>query len=195
MTSVLVKPKEIIKRPHVYVYVYYQFYRLTIHNLNVISYYILSITRISHPAKTSLSLLNCFIDDHGIETLVANITKQAQSHHNHQSASNGSLELALSSYDERTYTHRGVKALANLITLDNVPLDGLHIQCGDFSSLKTLIEAFSSATAVNCRVLGVPYSDLTSRHVYHLILLLTQAKYLHNFDISQNPKLHEALPL
>ena len=111
---------------------------------------------------------------------------------------NGSLALVVShtslSY-ERTYTHRGVKAIANLITMNSIPLVNLMIECGDFSSLKTLIEAFSSLTAVNCHVLGIPSSRLTSRHVYHLILLLTQARYLKELAISGNPGLHEAVPL
>ena len=52
-------------------------------------------------------------------------------------------------------THRGVKALANLITLDCVPLVELRIECRDFSSLKTLIEALSSTSAVNFRRLKI----------------------------------------
>ena len=110
---------------------------------------------------------------------------------------NGSLALSVfhTSFNECAYTHRGVKTLANLITMNNVPLVELWIQCGDFSSLKTLIETFSSPAAVNCRVLSVPSSRLTSRHVYHLILLFTQARYLLKIDISGNPGLHEALPL
>ena len=144
MASVLVKPKEIIlagSHP-LHVIVNYQSYRLTIHDLNITSYYILSITRISHPTSTVLSFFDCFIDDHGIEVLVANITKQARSY---QSTLNGSLALAVChqaiSY-ERACTHRGVKALANLITMNNVSLIGLCIRCEDFSSLKILIEAF-----------------------------------------------------
>ena len=158
------------------------------------SHYILSITRISHPTCTKLSFLNCFIDDHGIEALVANITKQSQNYHHHLSTSKGSFEFFILSY-ERTYTHRGVEALANLITLNSVPLVDLHIQCRDFLSLKILIQAFSSPTAVNCRKLQVANSDLTSRHVYHLILLLTQARYLQNFNVSGNHGLHDSLPL
>ena len=82
-----------------------------------------------------------------------------------------------------------------MITLNNVPLDRLHIQCGDFSSLKTLIEAFSSPTAVNCHTLLVSDSGFTSRHVYHLILLLTQARYLQEFIVAMNRELHEVVPL
>ena len=94
-----------------------------------------------------------------------------------------------------TYTHRGVKALSNLIALNNVPLVTLQVQCVDLLSLKILIETFSSPTAINCRRLRVPNSGLTSRHVYHLILLLTQAKYLQEFNVSQNPGLHEVVLL
>ena len=79
--------------------------------------------------------------------------------------------------------------------MNSVPLVELWLQCGDFSSLKALLEAFSSPTAVNCHILRVPYSGLTSRHVYYLILLLTQARYLQRIDIGGNPGLHEAVPL
>ena len=107
---------------------------------------------------------------------------------------NGSLTFELFRH-ECTSTYRGVKALASLITLNSVPLVELRIRCRDFSSLKTLIEALSSTTAVNFCGLRLWSSDLTSRHVYHLILLLTQARHLQDFDISDNPGLHEALPL
>ena len=106
-----------------------------------------------------------------------------------------SFGLAILSLPECTYTHRGVKTLASLITLNSVPLADLWIQCGNFSSLKILIEAFSSPTAVNCHRLQVLSSDLTSRHVYHLILLLTQARYLQHFVFTGNPGLQEAVPL
>ena len=58
-----------------------------------------------------------------------------------------------------------------------------------------LIEAFSSPTAVNCRRLQVSGSGLTSRHVYHLILLLTQARYLQHLNVSVNPELHGVVPI
>ena len=180
ISHVLVKPGSVS--------VLYNFFRLTIHDLNVISYYILSIARISHPTCTELSFHSCFIDDHGVEALVATIIKQAPSQHSHQS---GYLDLAIGSC---TYTHRGVRALASLITLNSIPLARLCIQCSDFSSLKILIEAFSSPTAVYCRTLELVGSDLTSRHAYHLILLLTQARYLLNLNVSLNPKLHKAVP-
>ena len=190
--DVLVKPEESKESKSLYVIVDYQLYRPTIHDLNVISYYILSIARVSHPTGTLLSFSDCFVDDHGIETIVANITKQAQSQ---QSTLNGHLTLTIGSANGCTYTHRGVRALASLITLNSVPLVELRIQCGNFSSLKVLIEAFSSPTAVNYRGLNLSNSGLTSRHAYHLILLLTQARYLWNFDISMNPGLQGALPL
>ena len=79
--------------------------------------------------------------------------------------------------------------------MKNVPLTLLYVHCRDFSSLKTLIEAFTSPTAVNCHILQVTGSGLTSRHVYHLILLLTQARYLQHFYVGVNPELHEAVPV
>ena len=59
--------------------------------------------------NTALILLDCFIDDHGIETIVTNIINQAQSYHSHLFALNGSLELVLASYD-CAYAHRGVNS-------------------------------------------------------------------------------------
>ena len=79
--------------------------------------------------------------------------------------------------------------------MNSVLLDGLWMHCRGFSSLKTLIEAFSSPTAVDCHEFVVPYSGLTSGHVYHLILFITQARFLRTIDISGNLELHEALPL
>ena len=82
IASVLVKPNERKVARSVSIGIFFLYYRLTIHD---ISYYLLSITRISHSTDTMLSLSNCFIDDYGIETLVANITKQAQRYHSHHS--------------------------------------------------------------------------------------------------------------
>ena len=94
------------------------------------------------------------------------------------------------------YTHRGVRALASLITLKNVPLIKLHIRCADnFLSLKALIENFSSPTAGDCCALELLNSGLTSRHAYHLILLLTQARKLQKLDLSYNPGLLGTIPL
>ena len=94
-----------------------------------------------------------------------------------------------------TYTHRGVRAVASLITSKNVPLIDLTIDCADFLSLKVLIEEFSSPNAVDCCELGLSKSGLTSRHAYHPILLLTQARYLQKLDLSFNPGLLGTIPL
>ena len=88
--------------------------------------------------------------------------------------------------------------MANLITTSNsVPLFEIWGHCREFSSLKMLIEAFSSPTAVNTLRLQVSGSGLTSRHVYHLILLLTQARdmYLQHLNVSVNPELHGVIPI
>ena len=53
-----------------------------------------------------------------------------------------------------------------------------------------LIEKFSSPTAGECYVLELSNSGLTSRHAYHLILLLTQARHLKELNLSSNPGLH-----
>ena len=164
--------------------------RLTIHDLNVIAYYIASTS--TNLTCTRLSFPNCFIDDHGYEAFVATLTEQAQSRNSPRSTSKGYLELE-AGLD--TYTHRGVRALASLITLENVPLVHLAISCADFLSLKVLIDKFSSPIAGDCFLLELADSGLTSRHAYHLILLLTQARYLHNLNLSRNPGLLGTIPL
>ena len=190
--DVLVKPKKSKKSKLSEVDVMFNSSRLTIHDLNVIAYYTLSMTSIStNLTCIKLSFSNCFIDDHGYEAFVATLIDQAQIHNSSRS-SNGYfvIEAGLD-----TYTHRGVRALASLITLKNIPLYGLNIQCADFLSLKVLIENFSSPNAVDCCVLGLQNNGLTSRHAYHLILLLTQARYLQKLDLSRNPGLLGVIPL
>ena len=84
-----------------------------------------------------------------------------------------------------------------LATKSNVPLHilDLKVHCADFLSLKVLIENFLSPNAVDCYMLGLQSNGLTSRHAYHLILLLTQARYLLELDISDNPGLRGVIPL
>ena len=191
--DVLVKPKKSNKSKFSQVHVEFYSCRLTIHDLNVIAYYILSMARTPGDLTcTNLSFANCFIDDHGYEAFVATLTEQAQSRTSLQSTSKGYLELHTGL---GTYTHRGVRALASLITLKNVPLIKLIIRYADFLSLKVLIEEFSSPTASDCCALGLQNSGLTSRHAYHLILLLTQARNLQQLNLSQNPGLLGAIPL
>ena len=167
--------------------------RLTIHDLNVIAYYIMSMARTSTDLTCiKLSFNHSFIDDDGYEAFVATITEQAQSRSSTRSVSKGYFELTTGL---NTYTHRGVIALASLIFLENVPLFGLNIQCANFLSLKKLIESFSSPTAGDCRDLDISDSGLTSRHAHHLILLLTQARNLLEINLSFNPGLRGAIPL
>ena len=188
--EILVKPNKSKKSE---VDVMFRSSRLTIHDLNVIAYYILSMARTCTDLTfIKLSFSECFIDDHGYEAFVATITEKAQSCKSPQSISKGYIELVTGL---NTYTHRGVRALASLITLKNFPLFKLSIQCADFLSLNVLIEKFSSPTAGDCRGLELQHSGLTSRHAYHLILLLTQARYLQELTLSCNPGLLGVIPL
>ena len=191
--DVLVKPNR--KEPNSSdVNVMFYSYRLTIHDLNVIAYYILSITRTPGVITcTKLSFSNSFIDDHGYEAIVATLTEQAQSLDSPEYFSRGYLELVTGL--DHAYTHRGVRALASLITLKNFPLLELSVQNVDILSLKVLIEKFSSPTAGDCCALGLINNGLTSRHVYHLILLLTQGRNLQKLNLSRNPGLLGAIPL
>ena len=191
--DVLVKPKKSKKLKLSEVDVYFYSCRLTIHDLNVIAYYILSMARTStNLTCIKLSFSKCFIDDYGYEAFVATLIEQAQIHNSPRSISNGYLKLE-AGLD--AYNHRGVRALASLISLKNIPLHELSIRCANFLSLKVLIEEFSSPTAVSCCVLELTDSGLTSRHAYHLILLLTQARYLKELNLSSNPGLRGAIPL
>ena len=188
--DILVKPNKSKKSE---VDVMFRSSRLTIHDLNVIAYYILSIARTSTDLTCiKLSFTKCFIDDHGYEAFVATITEKAQSCKSPQSISKGYIELETGL---NTYTHRGVRALASLITLKNFPLFKLSIQCADFLSLNVLIEKFSSPTVGDCRGLNLSDSGLTSIHVNHLIRLLTQARNLQELDLSCNPGLLGVIPL
>ena len=60
-----------------------------------------------------------------------------------------------------------------------------------FIALKALTEALSSSTVSH---LGISEWQLTSRHAYHLLLLITQARYLKWLNMSNN-LLQECVPL
>ena len=158
--DVLAKPEKSKTSILTEVDVIFYYCRLTIHDLNVIAYYIMSMARTSTDLTCiKLSFTKCFIDDHGYEAFVATLIEQAQIHKSLR-FSNGYfvIEAGLD-----TYTHRGVRALASLISLENVPLFGLNIQCADFLSLDELIESFSSPTAGDCR--GLNLSDSGVNHL------------------------------
>ena len=152
----IVKPKEIKFLGYLCVVVHYELYRLTIHDLSVISYYILhvSITRISHLTGTVLSFW-LLIDDHGTENLSAIITKQAQINYSHQSTLNGSLTLGPSSYEYLSLC-RGVKAIAKLLTMNSVLLVEL---CILLSHAHCSREGKNRSSSNSCRknIINSPY--------------------------------------
>ena len=84
-----------------------------------------------------------------------------------------------------------------MMTKTNVNLIGLYLllQFG-FPTLELLIENLPRSKIMK---LGLCGNDLdltmTSRHVYHLILLIHQASYLEEVDLSGNSKLAKCVPL
>ena len=64
----------------------------------------------------------------------------------------------------------------------------------DFITLNLLIGAVptSTITSLGLRSLGSP---LTSRHIYHLVLLIHQARNLQTLDLSENSMQAESFPL
>ena len=100
--DVLVKPKKSNKSKFSQVHVEFYSCRLTIHDLNVIAYYILSMARTPGDLTcTNLSFANCFIDDHGYEAFVATLTEQAQ-----QSLAVGDENSSINTFNDKKSAYR-----------------------------------------------------------------------------------------
>ena len=171
----------------------FQHYRLSVHDLNIIWYYILDMVRLCYPSQVLFGFHDSFDGDHAIESAVTTLVKQAHAHQSNNRT--GCLGLVVS---DNNLTHKGVVALARLLHLDNIKLDDLTLG-GDlesplssgFITLKTLIEALSLSRSTNFS-LTVSNCKFTSRHAYHLLLLVQGGiSYL---NISWN-LLDECVPL
>ena len=165
------------------------YYRLSVHDLNVIWYFILDMTRKFFPKVVDFNFTACHLNDHGIESAVTTLAKRASSYC--PSISNGFFELMFSD----NIGYNGVRSLAKVIAMENVNLTGLSLilQRIEFRSLIVLIEALSSSKIVRLRLRAM--TAMTSRHVYHLILLVNQARNLVLLDLSANLRLAEYVPL
>ena len=170
----------------------FEFYRLSVHDLNVIWYYISDIAKKCQPDFAVFLFTACQINDHGIESAVTTLINQA----NNLSCSNGcNFMLYL---DDAGITYNGVRSLTRLMTLKNINLIGLVLGLNfDFLLLNALISVLPISKItffglLPCRQSSTP---LTSRHVYHLILLITQARQLQNLCLSSNVLLAECVPL
>ena len=171
-------------------------YRLSVHDLNVISYYILDIAIKSstNNCYVVFKFGGCSIGDHAIQSAVTTLGKQAERFN--EPAPFGLM------LDDMFYTHEGVRTMTKLITMKNVILIKLvlrrYLAPSNFVSivLKTLTEVLSSPNSSRLTSLGLFDFNLTAGlHVYYLILLMTQAQYLEDLDISVNIGLQNHIPL
>ena len=108
-------------RSHAFIVVTFWYYRLSVHDLNVIFYYIFDIAiKCSTNCLVFFSFGNCSIGDHAIQSAVTTLGKQAE--RLNQPTSFG-LILA-----DVFYTHEGVGTLTKLITMKNVILSHLCLR-------------------------------------------------------------------
>ena len=84
-----------------------------------------------------------------------------------------------------------------MMTMKNVNLIGLRLFAQfQFPSLELLIKALPDSKIKNICLLGDSFNlTMTSRHVYHLILLIYNGKYLQEVNLGGNIKLSECVPL
>ena len=94
-------------------------------------------------------------------------------------------------------THKGVGTILSVCDMMSfLGLSGnLHFPSSSgFTALKLLTEALSSGTASKPHSLHIDDWQLTSRHAYYLLLLITQARNLQKLTIGEN-ELQECVPL
>ena len=146
-------------------FVTFGFYRLSIHDLNVIWYFMLDMIEKYHPEVLTVHFFACEINDHGIESAVTTFINQA----NTLNCSKGCFELQ---FKDAGITYNGVRSLTKLMRTKNVSLIGLDlIMTIDFITLNLLIGAVPTSNIKSLSLLSVG-SPLTSRHIYHLVLLI-----------------------
>ena len=95
--------------------VYFGFYRLSIHDLNVIWYFMLDMIEKCHPEVLTVGFVDCEINDHGIESAVTTFINQA----NTLNCSKGCFILILC---DAGITYKGVRSLTKLMKTKNVSL-------------------------------------------------------------------------
>ena len=130
----------------------------------------------------------CEISDHGIESAVTTLINQA----NTLNCSKGCFRLQFS---DDGITYNGVRSLTKLMRTKNVNLIEFLLRSKiDFITLNLLIGAVPTSTITTLGVspLGSPF---TSRHIYHLVLLIHQARHLQMLCLSGNSMQAECFPL
>ena len=163
-------------------------YRLSIHDLNVIWYFMLDMIEKCHPKALTVVFLACGINDHGIESAVTTFINQA----NTLNCSIGCFGLRFS---EAGITYNGVRSLTKLMRTKNVNLIELRLMSKiDFITLNLLIGAVPTSSITSLGLIS-DGSPLTSRHIYHLVLLIYQARHLQTLSLSENSIQAESFPL
>ena len=164
-------------------------YRLSIHDLNVIWYFMLDMIEKCLPKVLKALFCWCEINDHGIESAVTTFINQA----NTLNCSKGCFSIG---FNEPGITYNGVRSLTKLMRTKNVSLIEFHLLISkiDFITLNLLIGAVPTSTITSLGLNSLD-SPLTSRHIYHLVLLIHQARHLQELDLSENSMLGESVPL
>ena len=172
----------------VYDLVLFALYRFSIHDLNVIWYFMLDMIVKCHPEALAVIFVACDINDHGIESAVTTFINQA----NTLNCSKGCFILQFS---DACITYNGVRSLTKLMRTKNVSLISFQLESKiDFITLNLLISAVPTS-AITSLGLTSHGSPLTSRHIYHLVLLVYQARHLQELDLGGNSLQAECFPL
>ena len=193
--DLLVKPpiaQPIILTKYGIVHIAFNLYKLSVHDLNVIFFFVLDLGINFFSSELTFNFDTCSVDDHGIETAVATLTHRAHTYHHFSKPCNICLAMP-----DNDFTHRGVGAIVSVCYLFNELLlaGNLHSPSSNvFIALKLLTEALSSGSAPSLNTLSLLSWKLTSRHAYHLLLLITQCRNLENIKIGYN-QLRESVPL
>ena len=165
----------------------FEYYRLSIHDLNVIWYFMLDMIEKCHPQVLTVAFCACEINDHGIESAVTTFINQA----NTLNCSKGRFRLR---YTDTGITHNGVRSLTKLMRTKNVSLIDFHLQSKiDSIILNLLIDAVPTSTITSFGLTSV--GPPLSRHICHLVLLIHQARHLQTLDLSNNSMQAEIFPL
>ena len=157
-------------------------FRLSYHDLHVIWYFMLNIVGKCQPEVMYFNFHSCDTNDHSIVTTLIN---QADT-----------LNCSELTVGDAGITYNGVRSLTKLMTVKNVSLIGLCLTVKiEFLTLNIGAITLTSSNITTLGLTSTLQSMLTSRHVYHLILLISQARYLQNLDLSGNFMLAESMPL
>ena len=141
-----------------------------------------------HPQVLTVFFGACEISDHGIESAVTTFINQANS----LNCSKGCFKLH---FTDAGITYNGVRSLTKLMRTKDVSLIEFQLVSKiDFITLNLLIDAVPTST-ITSLCLSSRGSHLTSRHIYHLVLLIYQARHLQKLDLSENSMQAESFPL